>query len=100
MSLLLLLNPKQYGGAAVEIDKADVWRKRRKKLQELEEAEEALAIQKLMAQLKPVDNYIESDRVKLHKILGKSVSDKYHDTERKERDRKLLLFMLLTDTDD
>lgn len=100
MSLLLLLNPKQYGGTAVEIDKADVWRKRRKKLQELEEAEEALAIQKLMAQLKPVDNYIESDRVKLHKILGKSVSDKYHDTERKERDRKLLLFMLLTDTDD
>lgn len=100
MSLLLLLNPKQYGGTAVEIDKADVWRKRRKKLQEFEEAEEALAIQKLMAQLKPVDNYIESDRVKLHKILGKSVSDKYHDTERKERDRKLLLFMLLTDTDD
>lgn len=100
MSLLLLLNPKQHGGAAVEVDKADIWRKRRKKLQELEEAEEALALQKLMAQLKPVDNYIKSDKVKLHKLLGKDISDRYHETERKERSRNLFLLMLLTDNDE
>lgn len=100
MSLLLLLNPKQYGGAAVEVDKADVWRKRRKKLQDLEDAEEALAIQQLLKNLKPVDNYLQDDKVKLHKLLGKSISEKYHDTERKDRNKRLLLLMLLADSDE
>lgn len=96
MSLILLLNPKQYGGVVVA-DTSDVWRKRRRKLQELEEAEETLAIEKLLAGMKPVDNYLQDDKVKLHKLLSRSVSDKYTRQKNEERNKRLLLLLLLSD---
>ncbi len=99
MSLLLLLNPKQYGGE-VALDQADIWRKRRKKLQALEEAEETLAIQKLLREMKPVDNFVENDKLKLHKVLSQSISEKYQSQQRRERERKILLLLLLADSDE
>lgn len=99
MSLLLLLNPKQYG-KAVAVDQADIWRKRRKKLQALEEAEETLAIQKLLREMKPVDNFVENDKLKLHKVLSRSISEKYHGQQRRDRDQKILLLLLLADSDE
>lgn len=96
MSLILLLNPKQYGGA-IAADTSDVWRKRRRKLQELEEAEESVAIEKLLAEMKPVDNYLQDDKVKLHKLLSRSVSDKYTRQKNEERNKRLLLLLLLSD---
>lgn len=50
MSLILLLNPKQYGGAVEVADGADIWRKRGARLRKLQEAEEAAAIQILLSQ--------------------------------------------------
>lgn len=96
MSLILLLNPKQYGGA-IAVDTSDVWRKRRRKLQELEDAEETLAINQLLAQFNPVDNSTNGAKVKLHKILSESISEKYNKTKEKERNKRLLLLLLLTD---
>jgi hypothetical protein len=96
MSLILLLNPKQYGGA-VTVDTSDVWRKRRRKLQEFEDAEESLAIEKLLANMNPVDNYLQDDKVKLHKLLTRTVSDKYTKQKEKERNDRLLLLLLLSD---
>jgi len=99
MSLILLLNPKQYGGA-VTVDTSDIWIKRRKKLQQLEDAEEALAIQKLLQEMKPVDNYVESAKVKLHKVISERISDRYHAKQKTQRERSLLLLLLLADPDE
>jgi len=56
MSLLLLLNPKQYGGTVVTPDTSDildVYRKRRKKRED-DALEEAIAAQLLQARQKDI----------------------------------------------
>lgn len=92
MSLIVLLNPKQYGGV---VDSSDVWRKRRKKLRQMEEAEEALAVEILLARRKELDNASESDKVNFNRIVSKAVLDRY--SIEKERNQRLLLLLLLSD---
>ena len=101
MSLLLLLNPKQYGGAVTPdtSDILDVYRKKRKRQEEIEEA---IAAQLLKARQVDVVLPPKLDPIKLGAILQ---SKMYADVrpgevtgdERLKRIRYLLLALALDD---
>jgi hypothetical protein len=102
MSLLLLLNPKQYGGTVVTPDTSDildVYRKRRKK-RESDALEEAIAAQLLQARQKDIVLPAELDPIKLGAILKSKLYDdvrpgEVQGDERKKRIRYLLIALIL-----
>lgn len=103
MSLLLLLNPKQYGGAVTSdtSDILDVYRKRRKKREE-EALEEAIAAQLLKARQTDVSIPKSIDVVKLGAILREKLyeniePDEVQGLERKKRIKLLLLALVMDD---
>jgi hypothetical protein len=101
MSLLLLLNPKQYGGAVTKdtSDILDVYRRKKRKYDELEEA---IAAQLLKARQ---TDFIIPEKVnedKLAKILRSKVDstpkpDEVKGKERIKRIKILLLMLALED---
>lgn len=105
MSLILLLNPKQYGGA-VTPDTSDIldrYAKRRRR--EEEQLEEAIAAQLLQARQQ--DIVIPPEVNKL--LLAETLISKYNDTplegelagsERKKRINVILLLLALDEHDE
>lgn len=101
MSLIVLLNPKQYGGA-VTPDTSDILDVYRKKKRRSDELEEAIAAQMLQARQKPITLTPKTDVQKLRDILkarmfsepkmGEVTGD-----ERKKRIRYLLLMLAMDD---
>ena len=101
MSLIVLLNPKQYGGA-VTPDTSDILDVYRKKKRRSDEFEEAIAAQMLQARQKPITLAPKTDVQKLRDILkarmfsepkvGEVTGD-----ERKKRIRYLLLMLAMDD---
>lgn len=103
MSLLILLNPKQYGGALEVKDTSDildVYRKRRRKLEE-NALEEAIAAQLLKKRQQDVVIPHEVNKITLAAILqdklsAPAASDEVAGENRKKK-IKMLLFALLMD---
>jgi len=101
MSLIVLLNPKQYGGA-VTPDTSDILDVYRKKKRRSDELEEAIAAQMLQARQKSITLTPKTDVQKLRDILkarmfsepkvGEVTGD-----ERKKRIRYLLLMLAMDD---
>jgi len=104
MSLLLLLNPKQYGGVVETTDTSDildVYRKRRKKRED-ELLEEEIAAQLLKARQADVAIPATVDVIKLGAILrGKMYEnikpDEVQGLERTKRIKLLLLALVMDD---
>lgn len=104
MSLLLLLNPKQYGGDVVTPDTSDildVYRKRRRKRED-ELLEEEIAAQLLKARQADVVIPPTVDVIKLGAILRKKLyenikPDEVQGLERTKRIKLLLLALVMDD---
>jgi hypothetical protein len=104
MSLLLLLNPKQYGGEVVTPDTSDildVYRKRRRKRED-ELLEEEIAAQLLKARQADVVIPATVDVIKLGAILREKLyenikPDEVQGLERTKRIRLLLLALVMDD---
>jgi hypothetical protein len=104
MSLLLLLNPKQYGGEVVTPDTSDildVYRKRRKKRED-ELLEEEIAAQLLKARQADVVIPATVDVIKLGAILREKLyenikPDEVQGLERTKRIKLLLLALVMDD---
>lgn len=104
MSLLLLLNPKQYGGTVTTPDTSDildVYRKRRKKLED-DRLEEEIAAQLLKARQQDVVIPAKVDALKLGAILQEKMyvnikPDEVQGEERIKRIRLLLLALVMDD---
>ena len=96
MSLLLLLNPKQYGGAVEAPDTSDildVYRKRKKREDEL--LEEEIAAQLLKARQQDVVIPDAVDPIRLSAILEKKMYENIRPGEVRGEDRKKRIKMLL-----
>ena len=104
MSLLLLLNPKQYGGVAETPDTSDildVYRKRRKKRED-KLLEEEIAAQLLKARQTDVSIPANVDVIKLGAILREKLyenikPDEVQGLERTKRIKLLLLALVMDD---
>ena len=104
MSLLLLLNPKQYGGEVVASDTSDildVYQKRRKKRED-ELLEEEIAAQLLKARQADVVIPATVDVIKLGAILREKLyenikPDEVQGLERTKRIKLLLLALVMDD---
>lgn len=104
MSLLLLLNPKQYGGDVVTPDTSDildVYRKRRRKRED-ELLEEEIAAQLLKARQADVVIPATVDVIKLGAILREKLyenikPDEVQGLERTKRIKLLLLALVMDD---
>jgi len=104
MSLLLLLNPKQYGGAIETPDTSDIldrYAKRRRKLEE-SQLEEEIAAQLLKARQKDIVIPETVDPIRLGAILEKKMyenirADEVHGEARKKRIKMLLIALLMDD---
>jgi hypothetical protein len=104
MSLLLLLNPKQYGGVTETPDTSDildVYRKRRKKRED-ELLEEEIAAQLLKARQTDVSIPANVDVIKLGAILREKLyenikPDEVQGLERTKRIKLLLLALVMDD---
>lgn len=105
MSLLLLLNPKQYGGTVETPDTSDildVYRKRRKREERL--LEEEFAAQILKKRQKDIVIPEKINKIKLAKILANKMDDtpKQDEVSGQARSQriKLVMMVLLVDDDD
>ena len=101
MSLIVLLNPKQYGGA-VTIDTSDILDVYRKKKRRADEVEEAIAAQMLQARQKPVTLSPQIDVQKLRDILkarmfSHAKPGEITGEERKKRIKYILLMLAMDD---
>jgi hypothetical protein len=104
MSLLLLLNPKQYGGTVETPDTSDildVYRKRRKKRED-ELLEEEIAAQLLKARQQDIVIPAKVDPIKLGAILKEKLyvnikPDEVQGEQRIKRIRLLLLALVMDD---
>lgn len=101
MSLIVLLNPKQYGGA-VTPDTSDILDVYRRKKRRADELEEAIAAQLLQARQKPITLPVKTDVNKLRDILQSKLSTaalpgEVSGDERKKRIKYLLLMFALDD---
>jgi hypothetical protein len=104
MSLLLLLNPKQYGGTVETPDTSDildVYRKRRKKRED-ELLEEEIAAQLLKARQQDIVIPPKVDPIKLGAILKEKLyvnikPDEVQGEQRIKRIRLLLLALVMDD---
>jgi len=106
MSLLLLLNPKQYGGVVPPqpiIDKSDILKRRSyRKKQEEQELEEAIAAQLLKAKQEDIVipeavNPIRLGTILERKMYQKAQPDEVHGEVRKKRIKMLLMALLMDD---
>lgn len=101
MSLIVLLNPKQYGGV-VSKDTSDILDVYRRKKRKADELEEAIAAQLLQARQKPIDLPAKTDVNKLRDILQSRLSTaprvgEVRGDERKKRITYLLLMLAMDD---
>jgi hypothetical protein len=94
MTLILLLNPKQYGTATVEQDTSDVFRKRRRE----EREEEELAVKILLDRYKELQPTTEAE-VPFESLLTGALQTQYYglDAKRQKRIQQLFLLMLMDD---
>lgn len=101
MSLLLLLNPKQYGGAITPdtSDILDVYIRKKRKYDELEEA---IAAQLLRARQTDLIIPENVNQDKLAKILRSKVDSvpKPNEVQGKERIKRIKVLLLLLAMDD
>lgn len=99
MSLLLLLNPKQYGGVTETKDTSDildVYRRRRRKRED-ELLEEELAAQLLKKRQKDIVIPQEINKIKLANVLQNKLFDtpKADEVAGKERVKRVRLLMMV-----
>jgi len=94
MTLILLLNPKQYVTATVEQDTSDVFRKRRRE----EREEEELAVKILLDRYKELQPTTEAE-VPFDALLTGALQTQYYglDAKRQKRIQELFLLMLMDD---
>ena len=102
MSLLLLLNPKQYGGVIETPDTSDILDVYIRKKRQYDELEEAIAAQLLKARQTDLTIPANVNEDKLAKILRSKVDstpkpDEVKGKERVKRIRVLLLLLALDD---
>ena len=102
MSLLLLLNPKQYGGIVETPDTSDILDVYIRKKRKYDELEEAIAAQLLKARQTDFIIPEKVDEDKLAKILRSKVDskpkpDEVKGKERSKRIRILLLMLAMED---
>lgn len=104
MSLLLLLNPKQYGGQVEAVDTSDildVYRKRRKKRED-EQLEEEFAAQILKKRQKDIVIPEKINKIKLASILDNKLNDtpKRDEVAGQQRAQRIKLVMMVLLMDD
>lgn len=94
MTLIVLLNPKQYGGAVDSSDVLDVYRKKRR---QQEREEEELAVQILLDRYKELKP--EQNEIPFTDLLTGALQTKYYnlDAKRQKRIQELFLMMLMED---
>ena len=97
MSLLLLLNPKQYGGVVVDKDTSDILDRYRRKKRKYDELEEAIAAQLLKARQTDLSIPKEVDEDKLASILRSKIQTAPQPGEvaGKERTKRIRVLLLL-----
>lgn len=102
MSLLLLLNPKQYGGAVAEKDTSDILDVYRRKKRKYDQLEEAIAAQLLRARQTDLTIPKEVDEDKLASILRSKMRSAPQPGELagKERIKRIRVLLLLLAMDD
>lgn len=102
MSLLVLLNPKQYGGIVVEKDTSDILDVYRRKKRKNDELEEAIAAQLLKARRTDLTIPKEVDEDKLASILRSKMQSAPQPGEvaGKERIKRIRVLLLLLAMDD
>ena len=102
MSLLLLLNPKQYGGVVVDKDTSDILDRYRRKKREYDKLEETIAAQLLKARQTDLSIPKEVDEDKLASILRSKIQTAPQPGEvaGKERIKRIRVLLLLLAMDD
>jgi hypothetical protein len=104
MSLLLLLNPKQYGGEVTTPDTSDILDVYRRKKRQYDELEEQIAAQILKKRQKDVAIPETVNKIKLAKILANKLDDapKRDEVSGQIRSQriKLITMVLLMDDDE
>ena len=102
MSLLLLLNPKQYGGVVTVTDTSDILDVYRRKKRKYDELEEAIAAQLLKARQTDLSIPKEVDEDKLASILRSKIQTAPQPGEvaGKERTKRIRVLLLLLAMDD
>lgn len=102
MSLILLLNPKQYGGVVVTPDTSDILDVYRRKKRKYDELEEAIAAQLLKARQTDLTIPKEVDSLKLADILRAKLQTKPQPGEivGKERQKRIHILLLLLAMED
>ena len=102
MSLLLLLNPKQYGGVVTVTDTSDILDVYRRKKRKYDELEESIAAQLLKARQTDLSIPEEVDEDKLADILRSKLqaTPKAGEVAGKERTKRIRVLLLLLAMDD
>jgi hypothetical protein len=102
MSLLLLLNPKQYGGIVADKDTSDILDVYRRKKREYDKLEEVIAAQLLKARQTDLSIPKEVDADKLADILRSKLQakPKADEVAGKERTKRIKVLLLLLAMDD
>ena len=102
MSLLLLLNPKQYGGVVEVKDTSDILDRYRRKKREYDQLEENIAAQLLKARQTDLSIPKEIDADKLADILRSKLqaNPKAGEVAGKERTQRIRVLLLLLAMDD
>lgn len=102
MSLLLLLNPKQYGGVVEIKDTSDILDRYRRKKREYDQLEENIAAQLLKARQTDLSIPKEIDADKLADILRSKLqaNPKVGEVAGKERTKRIRVLLLLLAMDD
>ena len=102
MSLLLLLNPKQYGGVVEVKDTSDILDRYRRKKREYDKLEETIAAQLLKARQTDLSIPEEVDEDKLADILRSKLqaTPKAGEVAGKERTKRIRVLLLLLAMDD
>lgn len=102
MSLLLLLNPKQYGGVVEDKDTSDILDRYRRKKREYDKLEETIAAQLLKARQTDLSIPKEVDEDKLASILRSKIQTAPQPGEvaGKERIKRIRVLLLLLAMDD
>ena len=102
MSLLLLLNPKQYGGVVVDKDTSDILDRYRRKKREYDKLEETIAAQLLKARQTDLSIPKEVDEDKLASILRSKIhtAPQPGEVAGKERIKRIRVLLLLLAMDD
>lgn len=102
MSLLLLLNPKQYGGVVEVKDTSDILDVYRRKKRKYDQLEEAIAVQLLKARQTDLTIPKEVDADKLASILRSKIqaAPNAGEVAGKERTKRIRVLLLLLAMDD